>query len=133
MAPSVNKKECRYRKHTLNIANELKQCGARLLVRQLKELIDSSFAPSEHKVTERTYRQYLDNWRREETVDGAPLREALAQVLREEPGRPTEDDLHDLRMKLPEQFARILWPAMPSRKKLQFKSRPEPPRRGISH
>ncbi len=111
-------KEQRYRKQTLQVALELNERAAPLTVQQLKDLVESGFAPTEHTVTPRTYQQYLEKWRRD-TSPPDPLSGLLAQVLRTALGRPSEDEDNELKKRLPEKFRRILWPINRAAKKLR--------------
>jgi hypothetical protein len=96
----------RYRERTIQVARDLKQYGVHVTMPQLKILVEGGLAPRERRVGERTFQAYLDEWRKDELIDD-PLRSLLEHVLRE-PGRPSEDDDNELRLRLPKIYAQML-------------------------
>jgi hypothetical protein len=57
---------------------------------------------------------HLDEWRAESPA--GPLTKLLDEILRKEPGRPTDEEVEDQKNRMPDKYAAVLWPTDKIRK-----------------
>jgi hypothetical protein len=110
----VPKRNALYKTHTSQVAAELSIAGVRAVsVAQLQELVEAS-ATFDRTITQSAFKHHLDEWRDESSA--GPLAKLLEEILRREPGRPTDEEVEDQKKRMPDKYATVLWPTDKTRK-----------------
>jgi hypothetical protein len=103
----------RYERHAAQILGDLNAAGVRVSIPQLYELVDHyvKLDPAHDRTAQLgKFKGYIEKWRGHKSSTSS-LARSINKVLRDEPGRPSDDELAQQKKKMPQKHAQILWPA----------------------
>lgn len=106
----VVRREALYKDQARQISADLRSAAVRVTANQLQELVERC-ALLDRTVVGRTFQGYLEKWRSAKSGAERSFAIVLNQVLRGEPGCPSEDDRADQKKRMPKKYAELLWPA----------------------